>query len=62
MTNSASVTASEGDASAGNNAATSPATNVIAAETVQQIPTLSEWAVIALAAAIGIAALIRMRL
>ncbi|MDQ3282017.1 MAG: DUF11 domain-containing protein [Acidobacteriota bacterium] len=62
ISNSASVSATEGDSLAGNNTATSRTTNVAEPSATAAVPTLSEWALIALAAMLGLAAMLRMKL
>jgi len=60
ITNSASAAATESDPNSANNSGSAPPVPVAAA-TAEQIPTLSEWALIALAAMLGLLALTKMR-
>src|SRR6185369_7325452 len=60
ITNSASATAAESDPNSANNSG-SAAPVPVATASAQQIPTLSEWALIALAAMLGLLALTKMR-
>ncbi|MDP9193352.1 MAG: DUF11 domain-containing protein [Acidobacteriota bacterium] len=63
VTNTATVTADTDDGTPGNNSDTSPATPVTAAPASgANIPTMSEWALLALAAMLGLAAVARMRM
>lgn len=60
ITNSASAVATESDPNSANNSGSAPPVPVAAAS-AEQIPTLSEWALIALAAMLGLLALTKMR-
>jgi len=60
ITNSATAVAAESDPNSANNSG-SAAPVPVATASAQQIPTLSEWALIALAAILGLLALTRMR-
>jgi uncharacterized repeat protein (TIGR01451 family) len=63
VTNTATVTADTDDGTPGNNSSTSPATPVTpAAAQGAAIPTMSEWALLALAMMLGLAAVARMRM
>lgn len=62
ISNTASVTAAEGDGDAGDNASTTPPIPVGPAEGAAAIPTLSEWMLMLLAAMLGIVAVVKMRI
>lgn len=63
VTNTATVTADTDDGTPGNNSGTSPALPVTpAAAQGAAIPTMSEWALLALAMLLGLAAIARMRM
>jgi uncharacterized repeat protein (TIGR01451 family) len=63
VTNTATVTADTDDGTPGNNSGTSPSTPVTPASAGgANIPTMSEWALLALAAMLGLAAMTRMRM
>jgi len=63
VSNTASVSASESDPSGGNNASTAPPLTVVAGPPgPAQVPTLSEWALLALAGLLAGLALLKMRL
>jgi uncharacterized repeat protein (TIGR01451 family) len=63
VSNTASVTSDVSDGTPGNNSSTTPAIPVTpgGAEPAAGIPTLSEWALLALMAMLGLAAMMRMR-
>jgi uncharacterized repeat protein (TIGR01451 family) len=63
ISNTASVTAATDDGTPGNNSSTTPAAPVVPAGAAEAaIPTLSEWALLALVMMLGLAAVARMRM
>jgi uncharacterized repeat protein (TIGR01451 family) len=62
ISNTASVTSADGDPDGGDNADSTPPFPVGSPADVAQVPTLSEWALIALAMMLGAAAVVRMRM
>jgi large repetitive protein len=63
VTNTATVTADTDDGAPGNNSSTSPATPVTPGSAQEAaIPTLSEWAMLALATMLGLIAVAKMRM
>ncbi len=62
VANTATVTADTDDSTPGNNSSTSPSTPVTSGAQEANIPTMSEWALMALAMMLGLAAVARMRM
>ena len=62
ISNSASVSSATSDGNSGNNSSTSPSTPVVpGAQNEAEIPTLSEWMLLTLAALLGLTAAAKMR-